>query len=181
MFLIIAGCSGVGKNTVIRELLSRNKNLQMFKTCTTRERRESELVNSDYIHLSKEQFVEKINNNKLFEYEEIHGNFYGTLNDTVELMKDNSKIFLKDIGVEGKVSFTNKLPKDIKVISIFLDAPKDVLIKRLQGRGELNIEKRIERYEYENSFKNDFDYVINNDNLNNTVEIIENIIKENLT
>lgn len=180
MFIIVSGCSGVGKNTVIRELLKRNSKLQMFKTCTTRERRESELVSSDYIHLTKAEFEEKLKNNELFEHEEIHGNYYGTLNSSVELMKDKNNIIIKDIGVEGQKSFVDKLPKDIKVISIFLDAPKAELINRLIGRGEPNIEKRIQRYEYENSFKQNFDYVIDNVDLLSTVEQIEKIIETHL-
>ena len=50
MFIIVSGCSGVGKNTVIRELLKRNPKLQMYKTCTTRGRRDTEHVSSDYKH-----------------------------------------------------------------------------------------------------------------------------------
>lgn len=180
MFIIVSGCSGVGKNTVIRELLKRNPKLQMYKTCTTRGRRDTELVSSDYIHLTREEFENKIKNNELFEHEEIHGNLYGTLNSSVELMKDKKNIIIKDIGVEGQKSFVSKLPKDIQVISIFLDAPKDELINRLIGRGEPNIEKRIQRYEYENSFKENFDYVIDNVDLLSTVEQIEKIIETHL-
>ena len=95
-------------------------------------------------------------------------------------MKDKKNIIIKDIGVEGQKSFVSKLPKDVQVISIFLDAPKDELINRLIGRGEPNIEKRIQRYEYENSFKENFDYVIDNVDLLSTVEQIEKIIETHL-
>lgn len=176
MFFIVSGSSGVGKNTIIREVLKRNPQIKFFKTCTTRQRRDYEIVNSDYIHLSRTEFEEKIKNGEFFEFEEIHGNLYGTLASTVELMKDKNNIFLKDIGVDGQKSFIKKLPKGIDVVSIFLYAPKEELINRLIGRGEKNIEKRMERYDYENAQSKFFDYVIDNKDLNNTVEQIEKII-----
>ena len=131
MFIILSGCSGVGKNTVIRELIKRNKNIKTYKTCTTRPNvRKEEQVNSDYIHLTREEFQDKINKGELFEFEEIHGNFYGTLKESVELMKVQNLI--KDIGVEGQISFVKNLPKDIQVVSIFCMLQKKNLLKGLQ-------------------------------------------------
>ena len=75
-----------------------------------------------------------------------------------------------------RAKYIEKLPKDIDVVSIFLYAPKEELINRLIGRGEKNIEKRMERYDYENAQSKFFDYIIDNKNLNETVEQIEKII-----
>lgn len=178
MFIILSGSSGVGKNTVMNALLEKNNLIKKFKTCTTRQVRPEEMNDSVYIHLTKEEFNKKLKNNEFFEYEEIHGNLYGTLNESVELLKQNKCHYVKDIGVEGQQSFKNKLPKDIKVISIFLYAPKEVLIERLQNRGEQEIEKRMQRFDYENAQMHNFDYIINNEDLNKTVEKIEQIILE---
>ena len=177
MFIILSGCSGVGKNTVIRELIKRNKNIKTYKTCTTRPNvRAEEKVNSEYYHLTREEFENKIKNGELFEFEEIHGNFYGTLNESIQLMKVQNLI--KDIGVEGQISFVKNLPKDIKVVSVFLYAPKDELRKRLKARGEQEIEKRMKRFEYENELSKNYDYIIENYNLENTIKQIEEIIKK---
>ncbi|MBO4412619.1 MAG: AAA family ATPase [Clostridia bacterium] len=177
MFIILSGCSGVGKNTVIRELLKRNKNIKTYKTCTTRPNvRAEEKVNSEYIHLTRGEFKNKIDKGELFEFEEIHGNFYGTLKESVDQMrKDN---LIKDIGVEGQISFVKNLPKDIKVVSVFLYAPKDELIKRLTERGEQEIEKRMKRFEYENELSKNYDYIIDNSNLENTLKKMEEIIEK---
>lgn len=177
MFIILSGCSGVGKNTVIRELIKRNKNIKTYKTCTTRPNvRAEEQVNSDYIHLTREEFQDKINKGELFEFEEIHGNFYGTLKESVELMKVQNLI--KDIGVEGQISFVKNLPKEIDVVSIFLYAPKDELVKRLTARGEQEIEKRMKRFEYENELSKNYDYIIDNYDLEKTLAKIEDIIEK---
>ena len=179
MFIIISGCSGVGKNTIIKELLKKNNNMKMFKTCTTRKERQEEKGNNLYIHLTKEEFENKIKNGELFEFEEIHGNLYGTLNSSIDEIKTSKSHFIKDIGVCGQSAFKQKLPSDVKIVSIFLYAPKEELIRRLTERGETEIEKRMERYEFENSQVGNFDYVINNDNIQNTLMQIENIIANN--
>ena len=177
MFIIISGVSGSGKNTVINALIKRNPALKKFKTCTTRSViRPEEVLDDPYIRLTTEEFENKIATGDMFEYEVVHGNLMGTLRSTIELLKSNETNYIKDIGVEGQQSFVKRLPNEIKIVSIFLYVPKDELVERLKNRGETEIERRIGRFDYENSFINNFDYVINNKNLDETVCKIEEII-----
>ena len=179
MFIILSGSSGAGKNTIIKELVDKNKNLKVFKTCTTRGERPQEANNNIYYHLTKEEFEDKVKNGEFFEFEEIHGNLYGTLNETIDQIRKNDSHYIKDIGVEGQISFKNRFPKDVKIVSIFLKVPKEELIRRLKERGEQEIEKRMERFDYENSLISNFDYVIENETIEGTIKEIERIIAEN--
>jgi guanylate kinase len=145
MFIIISGCSGSGKNTVINELLKRNPNLNYLKTCTTRQSRPEEAGKSPYINLTREQFEEKIKNGEIFEYEEIHGNYYGTLRSSINDLISGKGDYIKDLGVLGQKSMVNRLEDKTKIVSIFLDVSKEELIKRLKLRGEKDIEKAYEQ------------------------------------
>ncbi len=178
MLILISGCSGSGKNTVINHLLTRNKNLNYLKSCTSREKEERDSGNSQYIHLSKEDFEEKIKNNEFFEYEEIHGNYYGLLNQSIERIISGDN-FIKDIGVLGQKNITNRLKNKIKIVSIFLDVPKQELINRLKLRGEKNIDKRMERFEFESAHRPNYNLIIQNNDLEKTIQIIENLLNKN--
>lgn len=177
MFIILAGPSGSGKNTVINELLKRNKNLRYLKSCTTRQDvRSEEIERSPYIRLSKEEFEAKVKNNELFEHEEIHGNYYGILKSSIQDLIEGKNDYIKDLGVLGQRLLAEKLKNKTKVVSIFLNVPKKELIKRLKIRGEQDIEKRMSRVSFELSFRPNFNLVIPNNDLEKTVQIIENIL-----
>ena len=176
MLVLISGCSGSGKNTIIKALMERNSNIRFLKSCTTRKPRPNE---DNYIHISKEEFDEKLKNNEIFEYEEIHQNFYGTLNSSLqEVVECHEKgiHFAKDIGVLGQINMARALKGKTPVLSIFLTVPKAELIRRLEARGEKQIDLRLSRMEFELGYVDNFDVVIRNVNIDKTVARIEKLI-----
>jgi len=176
MLILISGCSGSGKNTVINKLIENNSNLVQLKSCTSRQKLERDVEKCPYIHLSKEEFEEKIKNNELFEYEEVHGNYYGILKETINEVIKSEKDYIKDIGVLGQKNMVSRIGNKVKIVSIYLDVPKQELINRLKLRGETEIEKRLARFDFENAHRPNYNLIIQNDNLDKTVEIIQNII-----
>lgn len=177
MLVIVSGCSGVGKNTVINELLKRSNKLKLLKTCTTRNPRVGEdLVNGNYIYLSKSEFDSKIKKDEFFEHEEIHKNFYGVLKSSLQAVIEDEVDYIKDIGVLGQINLVNELADKVKVLSIFLTAPKSVLIERLKSRGEADIDLRLSRMEFEMSYTKNYDAVIENIKLDKTIKKIESLI-----
>lgn len=181
MLILLSGCSGVGKNTIINKLLNTEENLNYLKNYTTRTRRPTENDErlSPYHYISCEEFDEKIKNDEFYEYEEIHGNFYGTLKASIEEIANSDKHYIKDIGVLGQISLKDAFKNKTKVISIFLTASREELIKRLIGRGEPDIEKRLSRMDFEMGYIDRYDYVIENKDMDKTIKKILKIIKQN--
>ncbi len=175
MLIILSGCSGAGKSTLIRGLLKKHDNIKFMKTCTTRSRREGESDES-YVFVTKDEFDEKLKNGEIFEYEEIHKNFYGTLNSSLEKVIEGKNHYIKDVGVLGVLSLKKALKNKAKIVTIFLTVPKDELIKRLKERHEPDIDLRLSRMEFELSYIKNYDYVINNVNYEKTLAKIEKII-----
>ena len=176
MFVIVSGSSGVGKNTVINRLLETDDRVKAMVTNTTRAMRVGEVDGVNYNFITMKEFDDKLKSGDICEWEEIHGNYYGSsLKDIMDTVA-SGKVLLKDLGVEGAVNMQKVLSNKVPVISIFLTAPKKELIKRLIGRGETQVDLRMQRYDYEHTFLDKYDYVINNYDLEDTVNQIKNII-----
>ena len=181
MLILLSGVSGVGKNTVIANLLERRKNLSFMLSGTTRTRRNSE-KDANYIYMTKEEFARREKNGDFFETQQVHGNMYGILKDSLlKASEDREKDYIKDIDVYGNKKVRGFLKGKAKVLSIFLDAPDDVLAERLRGRGEEEerIKVRLSRAEEERAHKKDYDAVIENIDLEKTIKTILELIKKN--
>ncbi len=181
MLILLSGVSGVGKNTVIANLLERRKNLSFMLSGTTRTRRNSE-KDANYIYMTKEEFARREKNGDFFETQQVHGNMYGILKDSLlKASEDREKDYIKDIDVYGNKKVRGFLKGKAKVLSIFLDAPDDVLAERLRGRGEEEerIKARLSRAEEERAHKKDYDAVIENIDLEKTIKTILELIEKN--
>jgi guanylate kinase len=171
--------SGAGKTTLIRSLVARHKELVISISATTRNKRPKEEDGRDYIFLSQNEFEEKIKNSSFLEYENVHGDLYGTLKETVEKFLQDEKVVLFDIDVNGALAIKKAYPE---TLLIFIKVPsQDELFRRLKGRNSeetIIINKRLERlpYEYEQSKK--FDYIVIKNNFYETVNKIEELILE---
>lgn len=183
MLVILSGVSGSGKDTIKEKLIKNNPNIITFPSITTREIRVNEIPGDKYIYVSKDEFMHMINNNELYEYSMHHNNYYGTSKKIFTDALKNNKILLKDIDVNGTVELKKVLKDEQKIISIFLNIDKSVMIDRLKKRGDLkdeeDLNKRVERYDYEILFLDQYDYVINNIDIDKTLSKIEEIIQNN--
>ena len=125
-----------------------------------------------------------IKNNELYEYSVHHNHYYGTSKKLLNEKISSGKIVVKDIDVNGTEELVDLLKNDTKVVTIFLRVPKEVLKNRLENREDKpfqkEIELRINRIDYEESKINFYDYVIKNNNLEKTVQIIMTIIENEL-
>ena len=179
-FIIISAPSGSGKTTICKYLQKLDSSINFSISCTTRQKRENEVEGEDYFFISNEEFEKKINDNKFIEWEQIHGNFYyGTLKSTLEKTINEDKRILLELDVKGATSVKKLYPN--KSLSIFIEPPSlEVLKLRLEKRGTDNDEriiKRLERLESELSYKSNFDYHVINDDLDQAVNEIMSIIK----
>jgi len=176
--IILTGPSGVGKGTVIKEILRKEKNLWLSISATTREPREGEKDGENYYFLNQENFKEMIAQNLLLEWAQFAGNYYGTpLSSVKDKIKKGFTVLL-EIEVEGARQIKNKFPNSL---SIFLLPPnKEELERRIRNRGTENeeaIQKRLSRANYEISVSNQFDFALTNNNIDETAKRIIKLIK----
>ena len=177
MFIILSGSSGVGKNTVIKEMQKNNEHLVMMPTFTTREKREGEIEGKPYYYISKNEFQDKIKNEEFIEHEFIHNNFYGSSYIVFDEYIKRGDIIIKDIGVEGAQNLSLKLKQKTPILKIFLTVKhKSELKRRLKGRGEKQIKLRLSRFGYEQKQINKFDYVVFNADLTETSNLINSLM-----
>jgi guanylate kinase len=180
LLLPIAAPSGTGKTTVCRHLIKNDARFVFSVSATTRAPRKMERDGVDYHFLSRNQFEEYIRRQKLAEYEEVFGNYYGTLRNTLDEALGNGKILLLDIDVKGALRIKRLYPDD--TVSIFLLPPNNAeLMRRLKRRGtddEKSIAIRSARMPDEIKLGEQFDYQIVNNQLDETLRRIRIIIEE---
>ena len=171
MIIIFSGPSGVGKSTIINELI-KYKKLYFSVSHTTREKRSNEIEGEDYFFVTDNKFKMLISSDYFIEYEKYGTDFYGTGKDQ---LLQHDVITVLDVEVNG----ATKLLKDNKdFVGIFIDIDNIELIKRLKSRGhdEEFINKRMNLANKQRSKINDFDYVVKNVDINTTVKKIIDLI-----
>ena len=176
--IIITGPSGVGKGTVVKELLDRNKDIWLSISATTRNPRVGEKDGLNYYFISEERFKDMIDKKEFLEWAQFAGNYYGTPLSTVNEKIEKGFIVLLEIEVEGAKQIKEKFPE---ALSIFLLPPsKEELEKRIRNRGtekEEAIDRRLSRANYEIASSDQFDFVLTNHDVDETVKEVFKIIK----
>lgn len=178
--IIVTGPSGVGKGTVVKEILNMNSDkLWLSISATTRMARKGELDGEHYYFLSKKKFKEMIKNDLFIEWAEFAGNFYGTPSESINKKIESGFKVILEIEVEGARQIKEKFPNSV---SIFLLPPNiQELENRIRNRAtenEASIAQRLERSKFEVSCSKDFDFKVINDNLEATIEKVFEIIKK---
>lgn len=181
MLVLLSGVSGAGKDTIKRELIKRMENVVSLPSYTDRPIRIDEVPGTMYNHVTTEEFEEMIKNNELYEYSLHHKHYYGTSRKLMNEKIKSGKIIVKDIDVNGTENLIELLKQDTKVVTIFLRVPKEELRRRLEHRKDKpsikEIELRLNRFDYEESKIGIYDYVLKNNDLEKSVQIIMTIIE----
>lgn len=180
LLIIMSGPSGVGKGTIREELMKKDDlNLHYSVSMTTRGMRPGEVNGREYYFVSREEFDQNIKNDNLLEWAEFVGNRYGTPRDKVEQMRNEGKNVMLEIEVNGTAQVLNKV-HDEGVISIFIAPPSlEELEKRLRGRGTESdevIKSRVVKATQEFAFKDQYKYIVVNDDLSKAVDDVRQII-----
>jgi len=184
--IVLSAPSGTGKTSVCKDLLKRNPKWKFSVSATTRPLRNGEVDGKDYIQMSNEKFEHFVKFGDFLEWEWVHGNKYGTPIGPLEDVLDNGDIMLLDIDVKGGLNVMDEYPDES--IGIFIEPPGDdlaeqleILEERLNKRGNEPsklIKQRLKRFSIEIEYKMDFKYQFINENLDETVKVIEQIIME---
>lgn len=179
---VISGPGGVGKRTVINEILSHYpKKLWESVSVTTRNPRSGEIPGFDYFFVSRPDFEAKFKNNEFLEYAQVHDSWYGTLREPVEAHIKQGQNVILEIDVQGGLQVKHELPN---TVMIFLIAPsQEEYERRLRQRAqdsEEAIQKRLQDAAHEITLaQNRYDHIICNDDLQTTVQAVEDVIFNN--
>lgn len=175
--IIIEGPSGVGKDTIINELISRYPDrFDRPINATTRPMRENEKQGNPYLFISEKEFLKLRESGEIFEHTIRHGTYRGMRKSSFDSILNENKICLRDCDKYGL-----KALKDVygdQVLGIFLTVDKEVIKERLLSRNEPK-ESMISRLkDYDNTIKDAyyFDHIVENIDMERTIEQILNII-----
>lgn len=177
--IVLSAPSGAGKTTVARHLLKTFPFLGFSVSATTRAKRPGEEHGRDYFFQTREEFKNRIAADDLIEYEEIFGNYYGTLKSVVQEALHRGEFLIFDVDVKGALSLRKAFPDDTLLLFV---APPDlaVLEKRLRNRHtetDEQIALRLSRAEMEMGHQDQFDHILVNDDLQRTLARATEIVQ----
>ena len=176
--IIISGTTCAGKGTVIKKLLETRKDIVLSISYTSRPKRENEANGVDYYFVSNEEFERKIENGDFLEYAKVqYGAYYGTPKAEILEQLNSGKDVILEIDVQGAKQIKELFPE---TILIFIMAPSMETVKRrILMRGEENTEQIISRFKVaykEINEYNNYNYVVVNDDLEESVKKVEAIL-----
>lgn len=178
---VITGPSGVGKGTLIGELLKRVPGLELSISATTRGPREGEVDGRDYHFLSPDEFARRIEAEDFLEFATYSGNRYGTLRSEVERRLAEGHSVVLEIEVQGARQVRAAMRESVQV---FIAPPRpEILRERLEGRGADSseaIDSRLEVAEQELAAQDEFAHLVVNDDLGRAADDLEGIVRAEL-
>lgn len=176
--IVITGPSGVGKGTIVEQVLKKVDNIYLSVSATTREKRQGEKEGVNYFYKTKEEFQRMIDADEFLEWAEFAGDYYGSPKFQINNYLSCGKDVALEIEVQGAKQVKQKCPE---AILIFLAPPSfEALEERLIKRGTEQIDKvkvRLKKAKEEMKEVKLFHYFLINDNLNEAVDNVISIIR----
>ncbi|MCW9065575.1 MAG: guanylate kinase, partial [Ignavibacteriaceae bacterium] len=168
--IVFSAASGAGKTTIVKEILKEFPQITFSISATTRPRRENERDGIEYFFLTEAEFRKMIENDEFIEWEEFYDYYYGTQKSFINGNIDAGKPVLLELDVKGALTIKRLYPY---AHLIYISPPSfEELVKRLKQRNtesESDFMKRIDRAKMELSLKDQFEYIIENKDLNTAI------------
>ena len=177
ILIVVSGFSGVGKGTLMKQLVHSYDNYALSVSMTTRQPRPGESDGKEYFFVSREVFEKTIAENGLIEYANYCGNYYGTPKEYVEKQLEKGKDVILEIESQGALKVREQFPT---ALLLFVMPPSaQELKKRLEGRGTETkevIDKRLKRATEEAEGIENYDFIVINDKLEECVKEMHGLI-----
>lgn len=178
---VITGPSGVGKGTLIGELLKQVSGLELSVSATTREPRHGEVDSRDYHFLDRDEFDRRAREGEFLEHATYSGNRYGTVRSEVEDRLARGRSVVLEIEVQGARQVRAAMPEAVQV---FIAPPNPgALRERLEGRGTDSVDdigERLRTAELELAAQEEFPHVVVNDRIERAAAELERIVRHEL-
>ena len=176
--LVLSSPSGAGKTSLSRKLLEKNKKLFLSVSCTTRPPRPGEVNESDYFFIEESKFNEMQKNNEFLESAKVFDHYYGTPKKPIMDALDSGMDILFDIDWQGTQQLMNSLQDDLIKVFVLPPSAKELerrLLQRNQDSDEI-VKGRMSKASNEISHYAEYDYIIVNENFEESLSNIESII-----
>lgn len=178
MMIVLSSPSGAGKTSLSRKLLEKNKNLFLSISFTTRPPRPLEVNESDYFFVNDEKFIDMLNKDEFLEHAKVFDFYYGTPKKPVMNALKSGKDILFDIDWQGTQQLMNSVQDDLVKIFVLPPSAKELekrLLKRNQDTDE-TVKKRMSKASDEISHYAEYDYIIINEDFDESLEKINSIL-----
>ena len=178
LVLIVSSPSGAGKTTICKKLIQDIENLSLSVSVTTRLKRQNEIDGKDYFFKSDEEFDKMVKEKKFLEHARVFGYSYGTLKSEINSKITNGINVIVDIDWQGTRQIEEHIPDDIVKIFILPPSIKE-LEKRLGARAtetQDSFKKRMSEARKEISHYNEYDFIIINEDVQESVNKIKSIL-----
>jgi len=178
VMLVLSSPSGAGKTSLSRELLKNNTNIFLSISYTTRPARPSEVDKSDYCFVDNKKFNKMLENNEFLEHAKVFDHYYGTPKTPITEALDSGKDILFDIDWQGTQQLMNSLQDDLIKVFILPPSAKELekrLLKRNQDT-DIIVKKRMSKASNEISHYAEYDYIIINEDFDDSLRKIEAIL-----
>lgn len=175
--IIISGCSGVGKSTVIRRLLELHPEFTFSISCTTRKPRKGETDGVHYHFISHDEFERRIENGYFLEWEKVYTDYYGTPKAVIDEAERAPKVVIFELDTRGALVLKQKYPQ-FTTVALLPPSIED-LSQRLSMRGSEDEKSLAERRLYTKEELHRLqksDYSVVNEDIAQTVKALETII-----
>ena len=176
--IVVTGPSGAGKGTLIKAVLEQIPDVRPAVSATTRDRRPGEEDGREYHFLTQAEFLDRIERGEFLEHVQyVSGHRYGTLRSELERIRSDGKVPLLELETEGALRVRAEVPG---AVTIFISAGVDELERRLRERatestGEIGERIALARRQLEQA--DEFDYVVENDELDRAVTELTELVR----
>jgi len=179
LMLVMSSPSGAGKTTIARELLGRDSEIAMSVSATTRPPRPGEVAGKDYFFVSEEEYQRMVSKGEFLEHAKVFDNYYGTPREPVEKILKSGNDVLFDVDWQGTQQLRENARDDL--VSIFVLPPStEELSRRLTERAQDSedvVRKRMAKASDEMSHYIEYDYIIVNHEIDESVEQVQSILE----